>query len=112
MENKDFKVLEYYPFELLNPSVELVEGFKAYDGILGDKKGDLHNGIDYARKDANGKFITFNVFSVHSGYVSQGISKTRKGINGWGKFVVIQKKLMFLVKKVILIIALIPFMLI
>jgi len=99
MENKNFKVLEYYPFELLNPSVELVEGFKAYDGVLGDKKGDLHNGIDYARKDANGKFVTFNVFSTHKGHVFQGISKTRKGINGWGKFVVVRKEINVFSKK-------------
>lgn len=78
------KFLKCYPFALLNPAVKLVEGFAAYSGVLGDKPGDPHKGIDYARRDKSGRFISFDVFSAHDGEVFQGISK-----KGWGRFVVI-----------------------
>lgn len=81
------KILKCYPFAFLNPPVRLVEGFAAYDGALGDKRGALHKGIDYARKDKKNRFISFDVFSTHNGEAFQGISKS------WGKFVIITKKI-------------------
>ena len=80
------KLLKCYPFAKLEPPVKLVEGFKAYDGVLGDKKGDLHRGIDYARQDKQGRFISFDVFSTHEGEAFQSLSKS------WGKFVIVYKQ--------------------
>lgn len=82
------KILKCYPFKfnILYPPVLLVEGFKEYDGLLGDKPGDPHRGIDYARIDEKGRCLSFEVFSVHDGFVFQGISK-----RGWGRYVIIYK---------------------
>ncbi len=80
------KLLKCYPFARLNPEVELVEGFLAYDGVLGDEKSKTHKGIDYARFNEEGGCIGFDVFSAHDGEVFQGTSK-----RGWGRFVLISK---------------------
>ncbi len=79
------KVLKCYPFKLVDPVVRLVEGFKAYDGVLGDEPGKPHRGIDYARIDEKGKCLSFEVFNTHDGEVFQGRSKS------WGRFVIIYK---------------------
>ena len=78
------KILECYPFPKLLPPVLLVEGFEAYDGVLGDVPGDLHKGIDYGCR-RNGRYISFDVYSAHGGEAFKGISKT------WGLFVVVRK---------------------
>jgi len=80
------KFLKCYPFK--DQRIKLVEGFRAYDGYLGDKKGAVHKGIDYVLELEKGRFITFDVFSAHDGEVFQSWSK-----RGWGKFVVIYKKI-------------------
>ncbi len=83
---KRIKILKCYPFGLLNPLVLLIEGFKEYVGILGDKPGEPHGGIDYARKQGE-DFISFEVFSMHDGYVFRGRS------DSWGNFVKICKEI-------------------
>lgn len=76
------KVLKCYPFaRLINPPVKLVEGFKVYDGYLGDERGREHKGIDYVRVDEKGRFLSFEVFSSHNGNVFRGRS------DSWGNFV-------------------------
>lgn len=79
------KILKCYPFKLVSPVIGLVEGFKEYDGVLGDKPGESHKGIDYARIDDKGRCLSFEVFNTHDGEVFQGQSKS------WGKFVIIYK---------------------
>jgi murein DD-endopeptidase MepM/ murein hydrolase activator NlpD len=81
------KLLKCYPFIEQEPAVRLVEGFKAYDGVLGDEKGGTHKGIDYARQDSQGRFVSFEVFSTHDGEAFQDLSKS------WGKFVIIYKQI-------------------
>lgn len=78
-----FPFLKNLPFEKLEPAVALVEGFSAYEGILGDTPGDVHRGIDYARM-AGDKFLPFDIFSMHDGTAMQGESKT------WGNFVIVR----------------------
>lgn len=80
------KILKCYPFK--DKRIRLVEGFKVYDGYLGDKKGVAHKGIDYVLESEEGRFTTFDVFSAHDGEVFQGRSK-----RGWGRFVIIYKEL-------------------
>lgn len=75
------KFLKCYPFKMVSPVVRLVEGFKAYDGVLDDELGKKHGGIDYVRVDEKGNFMSFEVFSAHSGNVFQGKSES------WGNFV-------------------------
>ena len=80
------KIFKCWPFKLLTPPVQLVEGFEAYDGVLKDPAGTPHKGIDYVRW-RDGSFISFEVFSMHEGEAFQGVSKT------WGRFVVVRRKL-------------------
>ena len=60
------KIFKCWPFKLLTPPVQLVEGFEAYDGVLKDPAGTPHKGIDYVRW-RDGSFISFEVFSMHEG---------------------------------------------
>jgi len=81
------KVLKCYPFKLVDPVIRLVEGFKAYKGVLGDEPGGPHRGIDYARMDEKESCIGFDVFSAHDGEIFQGES------DSWGKYVIIYRQL-------------------
>ncbi|MEK9156981.1 MAG: M23 family metallopeptidase [Patescibacteria group bacterium] len=76
------KFLENYPFS--DSRVKLVEGFSAYDGVIGDTPGEAHKGIDYVLilDDA---YLPFAVASMHDGMAFHGTSDT------WGKFVIIYK---------------------
>ena len=76
--------LAHYPFEALSPEIEIAEGFAAYDGYLGDTRGEYHKGIDYIRKQGNA-FLPFNVYSMHNGEAWRGSSET------WGNFVIIRR---------------------
>ncbi len=80
------KILKCYPFIKEDPPVVLVEGFEAYDGVIGDQPGAPHKGIDFVRQNKKGKYISFDVFSCHDGETFQGLSKS------WGKFVSIRKR--------------------
>lgn len=95
------KFLECYPFA--DRRVRLVEGFAAYDGVLGDTPGDPHRGIDFilpegdgisfengvrltegAKINSNGlRTLGFEVFSMHAGSAYQASSTT------WGRFVAV-----------------------
>jgi murein DD-endopeptidase MepM/ murein hydrolase activator NlpD len=75
-----YRLFQCYPFA--NPAVRLVEGFKAYDGVLKDPIGAPHKGIDYVLKDGE-EHRTFNVYAMHDGLAYQGVSTS------WGNFVLI-----------------------
>lgn len=74
------KLLCRYPFS--DKDVRLVEGFSAYDGVLGDEPGTPHRGIDYVLKNEE-SFVTFDVHAMHDGMAFQGKSES------WGNFVII-----------------------
>lgn len=74
------KLLQNYPFS--NLQIRLVEGFSAYDGVLGDQVGAPHKGIDYILK-GDDAFIPFDVHAMHDGMAFQGKS------DSWGTFVII-----------------------
>ena len=76
------KFLENYPFS--DSRVKLVEGFSAYDGVIGDTPGELHKGIDYVLV-VNDVYLPFAVTSMHDGMAFHGTSET------WGEFVIIYK---------------------
>lgn len=78
------KLLECYPFPLLDQPVELIEGFAVYDGNLNDIVGAPHKGIDYVRRE-NGQLIAFPVCAMHAGRAVRGWSVS------WGKFVRVRK---------------------
>ena len=95
------RFLECYPFA--DRRVRLVEGFAAYDGVLGDPPDTPHRGIDYvlpegerisftdgvrlapgAGFNTNGlRALGFEVFSMHPGLAYRGSS------DSWGKFVAV-----------------------
>lgn len=74
------KFLQSYPFT--DPKILLVEGFSAYDGVLGDQIGAPHKGIDYTLK-IDDTCIPFEVHAMHDGIAFQGKSAS------WGTFVII-----------------------
>ncbi len=74
------KFLERYPFS--GSCIQLVEGFSAYDGVIGDTPGTPHKGIDYVLR-IDGSYQSFDVYSMHAGMAFQGISES------WGNFVII-----------------------
>lgn len=82
------KFLECYPFESVIPPIKLVEGCDRYVGYLGDRKGMLHKGIDYAREARKEQFLSFDVFSMHAGEAVQGEST-----KGWGRFVLVYTRI-------------------
>src|SRR5437870_10703525 len=71
------KFLLNYPFS--DSTIQLVEGFAAYDGVLNDPIGAPHKGIDYVKKGE--VLLGFEVFAMHDGLAYQGLSES------WGKFV-------------------------
>ncbi len=77
------RCLACYPF--IDRRVRLVEGFAAYDGVLGDEPGAPHQGIDYALS-IDGHLQPFDVFSMHDGVAFRGRSTT------WGEFVSIYSR--------------------
>lgn len=79
------KIFKNYPFEKLEPPVELIEGCREYDGTIGDGPGKSHNGIDYVRRKGK-KFLSFDVFSCHEGEAFQAVSES------WGKLVNVRQK--------------------
>lgn len=79
------KILQNYPFEKLEPPVELVEGLGGYDGTIGDEQGVEHKGVDYVRK-VNGEYVSFDIFTTNDGEAFWGISE-----KGWGHFVNLRK---------------------
>ena len=83
---KQQKILKNYPFEKLKPPVLLVEGYKEYDGVIGDEPGKLHQGIDYVRRKGK-EFLSFDVFSVHPGEAFQAVSES------WGNLVNVRLKI-------------------
>lgn len=83
---RTYPFLAHYPFELSNPPVEIAEGFAAYDGFLGDSRGDYHKGIDYVRRSGT-DFLPFNTYAMHTGEAWRGNSET------WGEFVIIRRTL-------------------
>jgi len=78
--------LASYPFEEMSPKIEIAEGFAAYDGFLGDSRGDYHKGIDYVRRSGE-EFLPFNSYAMHTGEAWRGTSET------WGEFVIIRRTL-------------------
>ena len=81
-----YPFLAHYPFEELAPEIEVAEGFAAYEGYLGDTRGEYHKGIDYIRRKGNA-FLPFNVYTMHHGEAWQGKSET------WGNFVIVRRTL-------------------
>lgn len=79
------KILKCYPFIKEDPPVVLVEGFEAYDGVIGDQPNTPHKGIDFVRQNKKGRYVSFDIFSTQDGEAFQGLSKS------WGKFVSISK---------------------
>ncbi|MBI3114895.1 MAG: hypothetical protein HYZ09_00155 [Candidatus Kerfeldbacteria bacterium] len=77
------RFLVCYPFR--DERIRLVEGFAAYDGVLGDLRGDPHKGIDYVLPHG-GRFRSFDVCSMHRGAAVQGRSRT------WGRYVLVYAK--------------------
>lgn len=77
------KILKCYPFK--DVAVELIEGFEAYDGNIGDEPGKPHKGIDYVLRKGD-KFVGFEVFCMHDGEALQGVSKS------WGNYVIVHSK--------------------
>ena len=57
------KFLENYPFS--DQRVRIIEGFKAYDGKIGDTPDEPHNAIDYVLQGGGDSF-SFEVFSMHA----------------------------------------------
>lgn len=76
------KYLDNYPFNK-EDGIQIAEAYSEYDGNLLDKKGDIHWGIDYVKR-VNGEYLSFPVYSSHSGTAVKGYGKD------WGNFVVIR----------------------
>ncbi len=79
--------LAHYPFSLVEPNIVVAEGFAAYDGYLGDTRGEYHKGIDYVRKRGN-SFLPFEVYTIHHGEAWRG-----EGSETWGEFVIVRRTL-------------------
>ena len=74
------KILSRYPFS--DSRIQLVEGFSAYDGVIGDEPGATHKGIDYVLL-IDGEYRSFDVFSMCEGTAFRGTSES------WGEFVIV-----------------------
>ena len=74
------KILQRYPFS--DSRIRLVEGFSAYDGVIGDEPGALHKGIDYVLQ-VDEEYRAFDVLSMCEGVAFRGTSES------WGEFVIV-----------------------